>query len=142
MTIVTKLVFASLLALFGAASDDTAVPAVLADGADAVPASITGNCKTVELEFQNDSTGRIDIPQSGHRMRNKGSVEGWNKLTLGASKNGIKAGESWSNVLTLSIKCVEDAEFEIHWSDGAGGDHVKTFTSVDITDKKATFSLE
>ncbi|MFO0637001.1 MAG: hypothetical protein U0168_29575 [Nannocystaceae bacterium] len=142
MTIVTKLLFGSLLAVLGANADATTAADPLDPGAQAVPASVTGNCKSVELEFRNDGTDRIDIPQSGHRMRNKGSVEGWNKLTLGASKNGIKAGESWSNVLTLSIKCVEDAEFEIHWSDGAGGDHVKTFTAVNITDKKATFGLK
>lgn len=104
-------------------------------------ALLTGECKEVELQFKNETGSKVDVPRAGHRMRNKGSLESWNKLELGASKSGLADGSSWSSVNDLSIKCVSDAEFEIKWSD-ARGDHTKIYTSVDITDKKAVFTLK
>ena len=59
---------------------------------------------------------------------------------LGASKSGLATGSSWSNTKTLSIKCVADAQFEVRWSD-AHGDHVSNFSSVNIGDRAATFTL-
>jgi hypothetical protein len=119
-----------------------AAAGALALGLASAPAeaSITGNCKDVELKFVNGTSGKIDIPSSGHQMKNPGSVEGWNSLTLGASKGNLAAGDSWSNTKTLSIKCVTDAEFKFKWSD-SNGDHVENFSSVNISDKKATFTL-
>ncbi|MCF4969775.1 hypothetical protein [Nostoc sp. CMAA1605] len=100
-----------------------------------------GSCKNVELTFKNGTNQQISIPKDGHRVKNKGSIEGWNQLVLGASKSNLQAGDSWSNTLKLNIKCVTDAEFEIKWSDN-NGDHFSNFTSVNISDQKATFTLK
>lgn len=114
--------------------------AIVGLAATPAEASITGNCKDVELKFVNGTSGRIDIPTSGHRVKNPGSVEGWNPLVLGASKNNLGAGDAWSNTKTLSVKCKSDVEFEVKWSD-QNGDHVSRFASVNIEDKKATLTL-
>lgn len=100
-----------------------------------------GSCKNVELTFKNGTSQQITIPKDGHRVKNKGSIEGWNKLSLGAAKTNLTSGNTWSNTLKLNIKCVTDAEFEIKWSD-SNGDHFSTFRSVDISDKQATFTLK
>jgi hypothetical protein len=104
-------------------------------------ASITGNCKTVELTFKNGTNADIDISETGHRVKNPGSVEGWNKLSLDAPITNLAPNATRSDSLTLNIKCVTDAEFEIKWSD-ANGDHTDYFQSVNISDKKATFTLK
>lgn len=148
MKLFATLLFAPALAAMGVVATPNAIDtgssspivADLDDAVEALPMSITGNCKDVELVFSNRTNGKITVPQKGHRMRNRGSVEGWNKLTLGGTET-IKAGKKKSQVLKLSIKCVKDAEFEIHWSD-AQGNHVDTFTSVDISDHRATFKLK
>lgn len=103
-------------------------------------ASLTGNCKTTELTFKNGTSGDIDIPETGHRVKNPGSLEGWNQLTLDAPITNLAPNATRSDSLTLNIKCVTDAEFEIKWSD-ANGDHTDYFQSVNISDKKATFTL-
>lgn len=100
-----------------------------------------GSCNNVELTFKNGTTQPISIPKDGHRVKNKGSIEGWNKLSLGAAKTNLQPGDSWSNTLKLNIKCVTDAEFEIKWSDN-NGDHFSKFTSVNISDQQATFTLK
>jgi hypothetical protein len=100
-----------------------------------------GSCKNVELTFKNGTNQQISIPKDGHRVKNKGSIEGWNKLSLGAAKTNLQSGDSWSNTLKLNIKCVTDAEFEIKWSDN-NGDHFSNFTSVNISDQQATFTLK
>ena len=104
------------------------------------PMSVTGSCKNVEITFKNGTDERITIPQKGHRVKNPGSVEGWNKFELGGSDT-VPAGQQASSVVKLSIKCVTDAEFEIHWNDLQGNDHYDRFESVNITDGKATFNL-
>lgn len=104
-------------------------------------ASITGNCKNVELKFKNGTNADIDIPETGHRVKNPGSVEGWNQLTLDAPITNLAPSATRSDSLKLNIKCVTDAEFEIRWSD-ANGDHTDSFQSVNISDKKATFTLK
>ncbi|NJM95411.1 MAG: hypothetical protein HC792_03715 [Acaryochloridaceae cyanobacterium CSU_5_19] len=103
-------------------------------------ASITGNCKNVELTFKNNTNGTITIPQTGHRVKNPGSLEGWNQLSLDNPIANLAANGQQSDTLKLNIKCVTDAEFEILWSDN-NGDHVSHFQSKDISDKEASFSL-
>lgn len=103
--------------------------------------AIMGECKNVELEFHNKTSGNITIPQSGHRLKNPGGVEGWNKLTLGMAKTDLAAGAMWSETLKLNIKCVDDAEFEIKWSDQTG-DHTTVAKNINIDDKDAHFDLK
>jgi hypothetical protein len=100
-----------------------------------------GSCKNVELTFKNGTSQPISIPEDGHRVKNPGGLEGWNKLTLGAGKSNLQANSSWSDTLKLNIKCVTDAEFEIKWSDN-NGNHTSVFSSVNISDKQAIFTLK
>jgi hypothetical protein len=70
-----------------------------------------------------------------------GSIEGWNELELGGSVTHLAPGKSWSVRQTLSILCVNDAEFEIHYSSRDGRDFTQLFGDVNIEDKRAVLSL-
>jgi hypothetical protein len=102
--------------------------------------SVFGSCD-MSTKFVNGTGLTISIPSEGHRVKNHGSVEGWNKLVLGGSVDDLADGASKSTRQTLSIKCVDDAEFEIHYTSAEGGDFTQVFTSVDIVDKNATLKL-
>lgn len=54
-----------------------------------------GSCKNVELIFKNGTNQEITISKDGHRVRNKGSLERWNKLSLGAAKTNLQSGDNW-----------------------------------------------
>lgn len=102
--------------------------------------SVFGSCD-MSIKFVNDTGLTISIPSEGHLVKNHGSVEGWNKLVLGGSVDDLADGGSKSTRQTLSIKCVDDAEFEIHYTSADGGDFTQVFTSVNIVDKNATLKL-
>ena len=100
-----------------------------------------GQCKDTALEFVNDTGLTVTVPSEGHRVRNPGGLEGWNNLTLGASIVDLAPGASKTVRQTLNIKCVDDAEFEIHYSSDEGGDFTQRFVNKDIEDKNAVLTL-
>ena len=102
--------------------------------------SIFGSCD-MSTKFVNGTGLTISIPSEGHRVKNHGSLEGWDALVLGASVDDLADGASKSTRQTISIKAVDDAEFEIHYTSAQGGDFIQVFTSVDITDLNATLKL-
>src|SRR3954451_6677162 len=77
--------------------------------------AIMGQCKDMAIKFVNDTGLTITIPSEGHKVKNPGGLEGWNNMTLGGSINNLQSGKSKSVRQTLNIKCVDDAEFEIHY---------------------------
>src|SRR4051812_47593055 len=98
-----------------------------------------GQCKDMSIKFVN-STGRtVTIPQEGHKVRNPGTVEGWNNMTLGCSITNLAPSASHSVRQTLNIKCSDDAEFEIHY--GTPDDQIQIFTNQNIEDKNTTLTL-
>ncbi len=103
------------------------------------PAEALGTCKNTELEIVNRGPYAITIPEDGHRVRNKGSIEGWNKMSL--TKKILRSQRTWSETLKLSIRCVKDAQFEIRYTDKRGS-HVKLFQNINIKDKHATLILD
>jgi hypothetical protein len=100
-----------------------------------------GQCKDMAINLVNDTGLTITIPSEGHRVKNPGGVEGWNNMTLGGSVTNLAPGASRSVRQTLNIKCVDDAEFEIHYSASSGRDFVQIFTRSNITDKNAVLRL-
>ena len=99
-----------------------------------------GQCKDMTIKFVNETGVTLTIPSEGHRVRNRGAVEGWNKLELGGSVIDLAANESESVRQDLSIKCVDDADFEIHYTTG-DGDFTQVFENRDIGDKNAVLTL-
>ena len=100
-----------------------------------------GQTKDCEIKFVNNTGRTINIPREGHRVKNPGGLEGWNKLELGSAIDELRAGSAASRVQDLSIKMVDDAEFEIHYSAVDGTDFVQLFSNRDIRDKKAVLKL-
>ncbi|HEY7071815.1 MAG TPA: hypothetical protein VH479_16945 [Acidimicrobiales bacterium] len=93
------------------------------------------------IKFINNTGGVITVPTEGHRVRNRGSVEGWNDLQLGESVNDLAPGAEHSTRQTLTILCVADADFEIHWTSTAGGEFTQLFSGRNIEDKQAVLPL-
>jgi len=100
-----------------------------------------GQCKDKAINLVNDTGLTITIPSEGHRVKNPGGVEGWNNMTIGGRVTNLAPGASRSVRQTLNIKCVDDAEFEIHYSASSGRDFVQIFTRNNITDKNAVLRL-
>ena len=100
-----------------------------------------GQCRDTALEFVNDTGLTVTVPSEGHRVRNPGGLEGWNHLTLGADIVDLAPGASKSVRQTLSINCVHNAEFEIHYSSDEGGDFTQRFVNKDIKDRNAVLTL-
>lgn len=100
-----------------------------------------GQCKNMAINLVNDTGLTITIPRAGHRVKNPGGLEGWNNMTIGGTVSNLAPGASRSVSQTLNIKCVNDAEFEIHYSASAGRDFVQIFTHNDIKDKNAVLRL-
>jgi hypothetical protein len=100
-----------------------------------------GQCKDMEIKFINGTGDTITIPSEGHKVKNPGGIEGWNNMTLGGSINKLGAGKSKSVRQTLNIKCVDDAQFEIHYAGKGGRDFTQIFEKVNIEDKYATLTL-
>src|ERR1700757_3145502 len=103
---------------------------------------VFGQCKDMTIKFVNNTGLTVTIPSEGPRVRNPGGLEGWNNLTLGGSVDDLAAGASKSVRQTLNIKCVPDAEFEIHYTSASGGDFTQVFSNKDIeTDKNPSLTL-
>ena len=100
-----------------------------------------GQCKDMEIEFVNKTDLTLIVPQEGHRVRNPGTIEGWNDMTIGGTVSHLKPGETRSVRQTLSILCSDDAEFEIHYSATSGRDFTQIFRNVDIENKRAILRL-
>jgi hypothetical protein len=100
-----------------------------------------GQCKDMTIKLINNTGGTITVPAEGHRVRNRGSVEGWNDLQLGESVNDPAPGASHSTRQTLSILCVPDADFEMHWTSTEGGEFTQLFSGRNIEDKQAVLDL-
>jgi hypothetical protein len=103
--------------------------------------AVFGQCKDMTIKFINDTGLTITIPSEGHKVKNPGGVEGWNNMTLGGTISNLANGSSKTVRQTLNIKCVDDAEFEIHYSASGGRDFTQVFDNRNITDKNATLSL-
>jgi hypothetical protein len=99
-----------------------------------------GQCKSTQIKFVNGTGQTIAIPSEGHKVKNPGGLEGWNKMKLGGSINDLANGASWSARQTLNIKCVPDAEFEIEYS-GDNQDFTQVFTNKNIEAKNVTLTL-
>ena len=97
---------------------------------------VFGQCKDMEIKFVNDTGLTVTIPSEGHKVRNPGGLEGWNNLTLDGSIDDLAPGATKSVRQTLNIKCVEDAEFEIHYTSKVGGDFTQVFSNKNIKDDK------
>lgn len=100
-----------------------------------------GQTKDCALKFVNKTGMTINIPREGHRVKNPGGLEGWNQLTLGTAIDGLPANDDRTVTQDLSIKSVDDAEFEIHYSALDGEDFVQLFSNRDIRDKHAVLTL-
>jgi hypothetical protein len=108
----------------------------------AAPAhAIMGQCKDMAINFVNKTGLTITVPSEGHKVKNPGGVEGWNNMTLGGSIPRLENGKNTSVRQTLNIKCVDDAEFEIHYSAVGGRDFTQVFTNKNIEDKNVTLTL-
>jgi hypothetical protein len=97
---------------------------------------VFGQCKDMTIKFVNDTGLTVTIPSEGHKVRNPGGLEGWNNMTLGGSIDDLAPGASKTVRQTLNIKCVEDAEFEIHYTANNGGDFTQVFSDKNIKDDK------
>ena len=75
------------------------------------PMSVFGSCD-MSIKFVDNTGLTVTIPREGHRVKNHGSVEGRNKLGRGGSIDDLAPDASKSVRQTLSIKCVDDAEFD------------------------------
>jgi hypothetical protein len=62
-------------------------------------------------------------------------------LTLGGSVVNLPPGGTRTVRQTLNIKCVDDAEFEIHYTASGGRDFTQPFEGIDIQDKNAVLTL-
>ena len=102
---------------------------------------VMGQCKDMTIKFVNNTGLTITIPGEGHKVKNPGGLEGWNNMTLGGSINDLSPGASRTVRQTLNIKCVRDAEAEIHWTAKGGRDFTQIFKGVNIEDKNATLTL-
>jgi hypothetical protein len=103
--------------------------------------AIAGQCKDMAINFVNNTGLTITISRGGHKVKNPGGLEGWNNMTTGGTVNNLSPGKNASVVQTLNIKCVNDAEFEIHYSSTGGRDFTQIFTNQNIEDKNATLTL-
>lgn len=97
--------------------------------------------KDCSLKFVNNTGMTIDVPREGHRVKNPGSLEGWNKLQLGSAIDGLAPGDARTVTQDITIKAVDDAEFEIHYSSVDGGDFTQLFSNRNIEDKHAVLKL-
>jgi hypothetical protein len=102
---------------------------------------VFGQCKDMTIKFVNDTGLTVTIPSEGHKVRNPGGLEGWNNMTLGGSVVDLAPGGTDTVRQTLNIKCVDDAEFEIHYTADGGGDFTQVFSNKDIKDKNAVLTL-
>jgi hypothetical protein len=100
-----------------------------------------GQTKDCAIKFVNKTGMTIHIPREGHRVKNPGGLEGWNKLTLGTAIDSLAANDDRTVTQDLNIKAVDDAEFEIHYSASDGDDFVQLFFKRDIRDKNAVLTL-
>src|SRR4051812_46976454 len=97
--------------------------------------------KDLEIKFVNKTDLTGSIPEKGHRVKNPGSLEGWNDMTLAGSITSLKPGHSRSVVQTVSVKQDDDIEMEIHYSAVGGRDFTQLFSGLDTNDKVAVLSL-
>jgi hypothetical protein len=100
-----------------------------------------GQTKDCSLKFVNKTGMSINVPREGHRVKNPGGLEGWNKLELGTAINNLAPGDDRTVTQNLSIKAVDDAEFEIHYSAEDGRDFTQLFSNRDIRDKHTVLTL-
>jgi hypothetical protein len=100
-----------------------------------------GQTKDCSLKFVNSTGMTINIPREGHRVKNPGGLEGWNKMELGTAINGLAPGDDRTVTQDLNIKDVDDAQFEIHYSAEDGRDFTQLFSNRDIRDKHAVLTL-
>src|SRR5262245_19075482 len=100
-----------------------------------------GQTKDCAIQFVNRTGMTINIPREGHRVKNPGGLEGWKALTLGTAIDGLRANDDRTVTQDLTIKSVDDAEFEIHYSAIDGDDFVQLFSNRDIRDKNAVLTL-
>jgi hypothetical protein len=103
--------------------------------------AIAGQCKDMTLKFVNNTGLTITIPSEGHKVKNPGGLEGWNNMTLGGSISSLASGKDKTVRQTLNIKCVDDAEFEIHYTASGGRDFTQLFDNKNIEDKNTTLTL-
>jgi hypothetical protein len=103
--------------------------------------AIAGQCKDMTIKFVNKTSLTITIPSEGHKVKNPGGLEGWNNMTLGGSINNLPTGSDRSVRQTLNIKCVDDVEFEIHYTASGGRDFTQVFDNRNIEDKNATLTI-
>jgi hypothetical protein len=102
---------------------------------------VFGQCKDMAIKFVNNTGLTVTIPSEGHKVRNPGGLEGWNNMTLGGSVANLAPGGTRTVRQTLNIKCVDDAEFEIHYTASGGRDFTQVFTNRNIEAKNATLTL-
>ena len=100
-----------------------------------------GQCKDTAIEFVNDTGLTVTVPSEGHRVRNPGSLEGWNILTLGADITDLAPGASRTVRQNLTIKCIRDAEFQIVYSSTEGDEFTQRFANKDLKDRNAVLTL-
>ena len=100
-----------------------------------------GQTKDCSLKFVNNTGMTVNISREGHRVKNPGGLEGWNQLQLGTAINNLAPGDDRTVTQNLSIKSVDDAEFEIHYSADDGRDFTQLFSDRDIRDKHAVLKL-
>jgi hypothetical protein len=93
------------------------------------------------IKFVNDTGLTVTVPSEGHKVWNPGGLEGKNNMTLGGSIVNLAPGATRTVRQTLNIKCVDDAEFEIHYTASGGRDFTQIFTNRNIEDKNAVLSL-
>jgi hypothetical protein len=103
--------------------------------------AIAGQCKDMTIKFVNSTGLTITIPSEGHKVKNPGGLEGWNNMTIGGSIASLAPGKDRTVQQTLNIKCVDDAEFEIHYTAGGGRDFTQMFDNRNIEDKNTTLTL-
>ena len=100
-----------------------------------------GQTKDCSLKFVNSTGMTINIPREGHRVKNPGGLEGWNKMELGTAINSLTPGDDRTVTQDLNIKSMRDASFEIHYSAEDGRDFTQLFSNRDIRDKHAVLKL-
>jgi len=103
--------------------------------------AIGGQCKDMAINFVNNTGVAVTIPSEGHKVKNPGGLEGWNNMTLGGTVNNLAPGGNASRRQTLNIKCVDDAEFEVHYTGTGVGELTQVFTNKNIENKNVTLKL-
>jgi hypothetical protein len=68
-----------------------------------------GQTKDCSLKFVNSTGMTINVPREGHRVKNPGGLEGWNKMQLGTAINSLAPDDDRTVTQDLNIKAVDDA---------------------------------